>query len=314
MGDKVGRVLSLRIEASYIRDSFINELCDLNRDMILSIDIVPVPTDEAIREVEVRSLSVETTIANWQRRQNNNYSAVIPYDFELQRKETNEMWEDLMTRDQRMMFGLVTLVHTVGTLEQLEADTETLQTVAQKNLCTLAPLKYQQQDGFKTALPFGVTRIDNCWRTLTTESVAVLMPFRVQEVCHPRGVYIGQNALSRYAITVDREQLLNTGGFYLGVPGSGKSLGAKSELEWRLLTTNDHVLMCDPEGEYVAIARAMGGTVVKIAAGQRNSRLFAISVPNCSISRRRKRGNSLSHLNCSHQAASIPLHTKPMWI
>ncbi len=38
--------------------------------MMLSIDIVPVPTDEAVREVENRLLGVETNITNWQRKQN----------------------------------------------------------------------------------------------------------------------------------------------------------------------------------------------------------------------------------------------------
>jgi type IV secretory pathway VirB4 component len=47
--------------------------------MILSLDIIPIPTDEAVREVEKRVLGVETNITNWQRRQNsnNNFSAVI---------------------------------------------------------------------------------------------------------------------------------------------------------------------------------------------------------------------------------------------
>ena len=58
----------------------IDELTSLNKDMMLSIDIVPIPTDEAVREVENRLLGVETNITNWQRRQNknNNFSAVIP--------------------------------------------------------------------------------------------------------------------------------------------------------------------------------------------------------------------------------------------
>ena len=66
-------------------------MTDLNRDMMLSIDMVPIPTDEAVREVENRLLGVETNITNWQRRQNsnNNFSAVVPYDMELQRKESN---------------------------------------------------------------------------------------------------------------------------------------------------------------------------------------------------------------------------------
>ena len=44
---RYGRVLYLQDYASYIKDSFVSELCDLDRDLMLSIDILPVPTDEA---------------------------------------------------------------------------------------------------------------------------------------------------------------------------------------------------------------------------------------------------------------------------
>lgn len=89
MGDRYGRVIFLREYAAYIKDSMVAELCELNRNMMLSVDIIPVPTDEAVREVENRLLGVETNITNWQRKQNqnNNFSAVIPYDLEQQRKE-----------------------------------------------------------------------------------------------------------------------------------------------------------------------------------------------------------------------------------
>ena len=52
MGNQYGRVLFLKDYASYIKDSMILELTDLNRRMMLSIDMIPVPTDEAVREVE----------------------------------------------------------------------------------------------------------------------------------------------------------------------------------------------------------------------------------------------------------------------
>ena len=70
MGDRYGRVLFLREYASYIKDSMVAELTDLNRNLMMSIDVVPVPTDEAVREAENRLLGVETNITNWQRRQN----------------------------------------------------------------------------------------------------------------------------------------------------------------------------------------------------------------------------------------------------
>lgn len=58
-------MLFLKDYASYIKDSMVTELTDLNRNMMLSIDILPIPTDEAVHEVESRLLSVETNITNW---------------------------------------------------------------------------------------------------------------------------------------------------------------------------------------------------------------------------------------------------------
>ena len=77
------------------------------------------------------------------------------------------MLDDLTTRDQRMLFALVTLVHLADSKEQLDSDTETLQSIAQQNLCQLSSLHYQQADGLITALPLGLRRID-ALRTLTT--------------------------------------------------------------------------------------------------------------------------------------------------
>lgn len=50
-------------------------------------------------------------------------------------QRTKEMLDDLTTRDQRMMFGLLTMVHMADSKEQLESDTETLLSVARKHLC-----------------------------------------------------------------------------------------------------------------------------------------------------------------------------------
>ncbi len=133
----------------------VTELTDLDRNMMLSIDVVPVPTDEAVREVENRLLGVDTNITNWQRRQNanNNFSAVVPYDMELQRKGKQGVLDDLTTRDQRMMFAVITMVITADDKKQLDSDTETVLSVARKHMCQLAVLKFQQFDGLNTVLP-----------------------------------------------------------------------------------------------------------------------------------------------------------------
>ena len=271
LGEKFCRVLFLKDYASYIKDSMVTELTDFNRNMMLSIDVVPVPTDEAVREVENRLLGVETNITNWQRRQNanNNFSAVIPYDMELQRKESKEFLDDLTTRDQRMMFGLITMVLCADSKEQLDSDTEAVLSVARKHMCQLATLKFQQLDGLNTVLPIGVRKI-NAFRTLTTESLAVFIPFKVQEIRDSGGIYYGENAISHNLIMCNKANLLNQSAFLLGVPGSGKSFCAKELITFLILNTDDDILICDPEGEFAPLVQALGGdisTIIRMAAG-----------------------------------------------
>ena len=271
LGKRFCRVLYLKDYASYIKDCLVTELTDLSRNMMLSIDIVPVPTDEAVREVETRLLGVETNITNWQRRQNanNNFSAVIPYDMELQRREAKEFLDDLTTRDQRMMLCVLTMVLTAETQEQLDSDTETVLAIARKHMCQLAVLKYQQYDGLNTVLPIGTRRID-AFRTLTTESLAVFIPFKVQEIMDKGGIYFGENAISHNLIMCNKETLLNQSAFVLGVPGSGKSFSVKELITFLMLNTDDDILICDPEGEFAPLVEAMGddiGTVIHVAAG-----------------------------------------------
>ena len=274
LGDKFCRVLFLKDYASYIKDNMVTELTDFNRNLMFSIDIVPVPTDEAVREVENRLLGVETNITNWQRRQNanNNFSAVVPYDMELQRKESKEFLDDLTTRDQRMMFAVITLAITADTKEQLDSDTEAVLSVARKHMCQLATLKFQQLDGLNTALPIGARKI-NAFRTLTTESLAVFIPFKVQEIQDKGGIYFGENAISHNLIMCNKANLLNQSAFLLGVPGAGKSFSAKELIAFLMLHpdyANDDILICDPENEFGALCSALGqdmASVIHMAAG-----------------------------------------------
>lgn len=270
IGEKFARTIYLKDYASYIKDAMVTELTDLNRTMMFSIDINPVPMDEAMRATENIALGVETNIANWQRRQNsnNNFSATVPYDMEMQRRETKEMLNDLTSRDQRMMFAVMTMVHMADTKEQLDSDTDAILSVARKHMCQLAPLKYQQMDGLKTVLPIGVRKI-NAFRTLTTESLAVFIPFKVQEIMDKGGIYFGENAISHNLIMCNRENLMNQSTFILGVPGSGKSFSAKELIFFLLLNTDDDILICDPEGEYASMLESMKqiASIIRVSAG-----------------------------------------------
>lgn len=268
MGNRYGRVLFLKEFGSYIKDTLVADLTAMKRNMIMSTDIIPVPIDEAMREAENRLLGVETEIANFQRRQNanNNFSATIPYDLEQQRQEMKDFLDDLTTKDRRMTYAVVTIVLTADNLKQLDEDTKAIMNTAAGDHCQLGILRYQQMDGLVTAMPFGVLKIKN-FRTMTTESLTAIHPFRVQDAYHPHGIYLGQNVISGNMIAVDVGELMNGNSVVLGVPGGGKSMVSKYTLFARFLSDpNCEIMIIDPEREYGPLVRALGGENIYISS------------------------------------------------
>lgn len=271
IGNRFGRVLFIRDYPSFVKDRVVWDLTDTSKNMIFNYDIVPVSIEEAQKFGEKQALGVETNIANYQRKQNsnNNYTSVIPYDMEQQRKEVREFLDDLTTRDQKMFKVIITVMHTADTLEQLNSDTEAIQAMGRNHMCQIGILKYQQLEGFNATLPIGINKIE-ARRTLTTESLAVFMPFKVQEIQHDGGVFQGVNVISKNMIIVNRKFLLNGNCFILGVSGSGKSFTAKEEMVNLLLSTDADVMIIDPEREYSALVEAMDGQVIELSAKSKN--------------------------------------------
>ena len=124
---------------------------------------------------------------------------------ESQRKECNEFLDDLTLRDQKMLLCNVTVIHMADSKEELDIDTETIQSIARANSCELSALFFasRQLDGLVTALPIGINRLD-IFRTLLTESASAFVPFRAQEVMDPGGIWYGQNKLTNNLIICDK--------------------------------------------------------------------------------------------------------------
>ena len=182
-----------------------------------------------------------------------------------------EFLDDLTIRDQRMMLCNITIAHLANDKTELDNDTEILKSIARKYMCELSTLYFskRQLDGVVTVLPIGINRL-NIVRTLLTESASVFIPFRAQEIMDKGGIWYGQNAITNNPILCNKELLQNPNAFVLVVPGSGKSFITKEEIEFIIMSTQDDVLICDPEGEYDPIIKEFKGQIINIAAGSKD--------------------------------------------
>lgn len=268
IGNRYVRTLIIKEMASYVKDDIITKLQDITNTSILSFSITPVATDVAVEQIERKLMSVEKNIITWSQKQNRRkiYTTMIPYDMEQQRKEVREFLDDLMNRDQRMMYVTFTMVHSADSLEKLNEDTESILTTARNSLCQMSVLNYQQYDALNTTLPWGLNALSFS-RTMTTESMLAFNPFYVQEINDTKGNYYGKNAISQNMILADKEKLKNANMMILAVPGGGKSMLAKNEAAYNILSDdNTDVIIIDPEREYGVLTKSFGGEVINISA------------------------------------------------
>lgn len=105
---------------------------------------------------------------------------------------------------------------------------------------------------------------------MTSRSITALHPFSVQEIRDKGGIFYGVNGISRNLIMCNRKNLQNGNAFILGVSGSGKSFIAKEELAFVALSTDDDILVVDPEREYEPLIRSLNGEVIRFAPDSKN--------------------------------------------
>lgn len=270
IGDKYARALFLTDLPSFLADNILAELTNTSFNMLTTINYESVQQEKALKMIKNQMVNINSNLIDKQKRASKSgYSIdLISPELKKAQEEANELLQDLTSKNQKMFLVTIVLVHFADTIDDLNRDTDILQSTARKFVCNVKKLNWQQEDGFTSALPLANNKLA-IKRSLTTESTAVFMPYVSQELSQSGGMYYGLNAVSRNLLLFNRKNQKNSNGFILGTPGSGKSFSAKREMLNVLLNTDDDVIVIDPEREYSPMAEMLGGEVVRIATGSK---------------------------------------------
>jgi len=264
--NKFCRALFIKKYPSSLSDRFLNEIVSLPVHSVTSIDIVPIPKDMTTKILQKKYLGIESDIIRQQRvrNKNNDFSSEISYNKRIEKKEIEGIMDDVRENDQCLFYAAVNIILMADTKEELDSMTKTVETIGKRHSVTIEEHYLKQRESLNTALPIGVRQVETM-RTMLTQSLAVLMPFNVQELDDKGGSYYGINQVSKNINTGNRKKLINGNGFVFGVPGSGKSFFCKMEMGNVFLGTKDEIIIIDPMNEYFDIAHTYGGTVVNMS-------------------------------------------------
>lgn len=267
IGEKYAQAIFVKDLPTFLTDLIVDDLMSVSCSMMLSIHYEPLDPLDAMKLVSRQILNMESNKMDRQKKGilGGYIEPYVPYQLRNALKEAEELLEDVVNRDQKLFLLSFVIVHIADDLDTLKKQKKAIFTVGRKKRCQMGVLYYQQEEGLNAALPLGVNRL-TVNRCLTTESAGVFLPFSTLELNHKNGLYYGRNTRTGNLILFDRLHLKTPSGFYLGTPGSGKSFLAKREIINVLLTTQDDIIIIDPEREYTSVVKNFGGEVIPISA------------------------------------------------
>ncbi len=268
MGGTYGAMSFVAITAPEISDEMLADILDLDSELAVTMHIHSLDQTTAIKEIKHKITELDRSKIEEQKKAvRAGYDMdIIPSDLATYGTDAKSLLRDLQSRNERMFIITFLIMNTGADEKELENTVFRMTSIIQKHNCGLIRLDYQQEQGLMSSLPLGYNRIE-IERSLTTSSTAIFVPFTTQELFQKGegALYYGVNAESHNLIMADRKRLKNPNGLILGTPGSGKSFSAKREIANAFLTTDDDVIICDPEAEYAALVERFNGQVIKIS-------------------------------------------------
>lgn len=261
-----------------LNDDMISAITETSENMMLSMDLLPVPIEEAKKDLSKISRGIEDQMSSWQRKHSKegDFSA-LPSPALLDKRDGCRSWNDDLNNDERMILTCLTISLFADSKEELDMNSDSLTSLIRSlsgSSAVLDVATFQQKDVLDTCLPYGCWRVLQC-RTMNSSSVSVMVPFKVRDIYDPNGICLGINSISKNLVAPDIEKLLNQSIITLGKPGAGKSMLIKWIQIQRLFKNKHRYIVVDPEGEYpqylqelfpndVAVVKLTTGSQTKI--------------------------------------------------
>ena len=193
-----------------------------------------------------------------------------------------EIADRIATGQSRLFRVAVYITVHALTLEHLEAELQQVKALCDSLLLDAVPSTFRALAGWISTLPLGSDLL-GMGRSMDTDAVATTLPFTSPELVADLGettVVYGTNTHSSGLVAWDRfcGDLDNHNSVILARSGAGKSYLAKLEL-LRALLVGVEVAVIDPEGEYLRLAEAVGGTTISLGTQDGRLNPFALPIP-----------------------------------
>ena len=245
-------------------------------DINTSIYINPIAESKSQNELNrvITELETERIVAN-DRGKINRESILSQKRF-----ETEQLRDQIAAGFNKLYEATIVSTLFAYNLEDLDRMTKMLANEMSKGLVGIKSAWAFQEEAFKDNLPLMENKIKKI-HTFDRPSMGTVFPFLTSEVGHETGVPLGFNAQTGVPILFDNfhSSLSNYNMVIFAKSGAGKSVTMKTLISRSSVLMGIESLALDAEGEYYAVAEALGGINVVISpSSQTIINLFDIEI------------------------------------
>lgn len=269
MGRKYARVMRVTELPSNLNDEFFVSVSDVNFPVMVTVNVQPIPSKKGSIIAKNALAAAQSIKIDAIKRNPMQPEDLLAPEIQEQVDKAKELLTEMGENDEKLFKTTYTVLFWADSKEELDEYTEILKSNCAGATVTLSTMDNQQEIGLNATLPLCDNEIPyRQRRTLKSSSCAtVCMPFSHLELCQPSGINYSMHLFSKSPIIYDRLLAANANGFIFGKSGSGKSFTAKIEMINVLLGSDADVIVIDPEAEYGAICKLLGGQNVKLVPG-----------------------------------------------
>ena len=258
LGDKIARTFFVISYPRFLTESWFAPIINLDKIFDVSIYIHPIDTAQILRTFQKKVAEVQSQI---HMREEKGLVRDPMLDTAYQ---DLEQLRDQLQQAQEKIFD-VGLYFTIygSTNDELDKIESEIKSILESKLVYVKPALFQQEQGFRSVLPFGTDEL-NVNSKLNSSPLSSVFPFISFDLTSDKGILYGVNRHNSSLILFDRFSLENYNSVTFAKAGSGKSYFTKLEILRSLMFDID-VIVIDPEKEYEYLSEATGGRYFNIS-------------------------------------------------
>jgi conjugal transfer ATP-binding protein TraC len=242
----------------FVSPGWLDPIINFDHSLDLSFFVYPVEGKTVLDDLRRKIAEMEAEIATDLQR-----GRIVNPGTQAKLEDARDLQEQLVKGAERFfMFSFYITVH-AESIEELNTITQQVQSTLGSLLIVAKPSSLQMEEGFLSTLPLGTDKL-NVTRNMDTTSLATTFPFVSAELSSDRGVLYGINESNDSLVIFDRFKLENYNSLIFATSGAGKSYTVKLEAV-RSLMLGAEIFIIDPEAEYGALAKAVGGEFISFS-------------------------------------------------